>query len=459
MTTYTKETALYDTGKIAGDIQDAGAQVNKYISRIDDQGIKVHPYDVTHSQADEYNYAKIDSNGMEIWQKPTGASTSVKVAEFGANGAQIGQSTNTHIEINNNSLDIKEGTTTLSQFTSNMVSIGGAGTNARAYIGKNNFKMTRLYGDNNSLKYDLPYPFQDGVDADSIRPFQLYQHTITDNEGLYTHLPRRVKINLQAGQSKTVTFEPEISTGMIKWAGNNGVRILEAYDANGNTITTDGITAVQNQTTLAMTISIDNSYTDGTIDSILLALVGNDAYGCVICGNYHDFSNWDSIEWDPYWTRTNGWVPYPFVVGIGRRKRNAGKYYVDRKNGFTVDWDGNVTAAGEIHGALANPTISITASTGKLQSATVYKQGNVVQLLVSVKKTSATASGQEVFEGTINTTELRPKMITTSGTYYGSYALNATISTAGVITIRNADSRQLAAMTANGNISFTYLVD
>lgn len=130
-----------------------------------------------------------------------------------------------------------------------------------------------------------------------------------------------------------------------------------------------------------------------------------------------------------------------------------------RSNALTVDWNGDVEAAGEIHGALAHPTISITASTGTLQSATVYKQGNVVQLLVSIRKTSATASGQEVFKGTINTTELRPKMTTTSGTYYGSYALNATISTAGVITVRNSDSRQLAAMTGNGNISFTYLVD
>lgn len=127
---------------------------------------------------------------------------------------------------------------------------------------------------------------------------------------------------------------------------------------------------------------------------------------------------------------------------------------------YTVlDVDGEIQATGEVHGTLANPIISITASTGTLQSATVYRQGNVVQLLVSVRKTSATASGREVFEGTINTTALRPKMITTSGTYYGSHALNATISTSGVITIRNADSRQLDAMTVNGNISFTYLID
>lgn len=113
MTTYTKETALYDTGAIAGDIQEAGAQVNKYITAIGDEGIKVHPYDATQGQADTDNYAKIDSDGMEIWQKPEGAASSVKVAEFGADGAQIGQDEKTHANVYSNSLELtdSDGTT------------------------------------------------------------------------------------------------------------------------------------------------------------------------------------------------------------------------------------------------------------------------------------------------------------------------------------------------------------
>lgn len=46
MTTYTKETALYDTGAIAGDIQEAGAKATSYITQISqNQGIWITPSD------------------------------------------------------------------------------------------------------------------------------------------------------------------------------------------------------------------------------------------------------------------------------------------------------------------------------------------------------------------------------------------------------------------------------
>lgn len=161
---------------------------------------------------------------------------------------------------------------------------------------------------------------------------------------------------------------------------------------------------------------------------------------------------------------------YQTAIGVANDYFPAGLFFVgngtvvddevvSRSNALSVYENGLVEAAGEIRGVLANPTISVAVSAGTLQSATVYRQGNVVQLLISFRNSSATASGGDVFSASINTTDLRPKVITTSGSYYASYALNATISTGGTITIRNADSRQLPAMTANGNISFTYLVD
>lgn len=142
---------------------------------------------------------------------------------------------------------------------------------------------------------------------------------------------------------------------------------------------------------------------------------------------------------------------YAFIIGNGTN--------ITRSNAFTVTWRGNVEASGEIHGALATPTISISTSTGSLQASSVRRQGNFVHLLLTIKKTSATNSGDNVYVGTINTTGLRPVLTATGGTYFGSYALNGTISTDGTIVVRNADSRQFAAMTSNGNISFTYLVN
>lgn len=146
------------------------------------------------------------------------------------------------------------------------------------------------------------------------------------------------------------------------------------------------------------------------------------------------------------------WGDHAFKIGNGTSD-NA------RSNALTVDWNGNVEAAGEIHGVLSSPTISISSSTGSLNDYVIYRQGNVVQLCISVRKTTTTETAKNIYVGTINTTGLRPKMNTTSGSYYGSYAINGLVSTTGTITIRNSDSRKLAAMTSDLAISFTYLVD
>lgn len=68
----------------------ADEEVNKYITNIGDDGIKVHPYNNTIGTIDQNNYTKIDSSGMEIWQEDN--DTSIKVAEFGVDGATIGKS-------------------------------------------------------------------------------------------------------------------------------------------------------------------------------------------------------------------------------------------------------------------------------------------------------------------------------------------------------------------------------
>ena len=89
MTTYSKETALYNSGAIASDINEAGTKASKYITSIGDYGIKVHPYNDTTRTEDLYNYAKIDSSGMEIYKNID--DSPVKVASFGEN-VQIGMS-------------------------------------------------------------------------------------------------------------------------------------------------------------------------------------------------------------------------------------------------------------------------------------------------------------------------------------------------------------------------------
>lgn len=79
MTTYSKETALYDTGAIASGITDAGNTANTYITAVDQNGIKVHAANNVNS-----NYSKINAEGMEVY------SDSKIASKFGKKGDEVG---------------------------------------------------------------------------------------------------------------------------------------------------------------------------------------------------------------------------------------------------------------------------------------------------------------------------------------------------------------------------------
>lgn len=97
MATYTKETALYDTGAIANDIGEAAGQVRKYITSVGDSGIKVHPYNNTTGSADQNNYTKIDGEGLEVFKD------SNSIAKFGGT-TRIGMERDASITITSNSI-------------------------------------------------------------------------------------------------------------------------------------------------------------------------------------------------------------------------------------------------------------------------------------------------------------------------------------------------------------------
>lgn len=99
MPTYSKETALYDTGAISTDITEAGQTAGRYITAIDNSGIKVHA-----ESNPNVNYSKIDANGLEVF-KGTTVSNSESVAKFG-DIARIGKEDSGHVTITNNNLSV-----------------------------------------------------------------------------------------------------------------------------------------------------------------------------------------------------------------------------------------------------------------------------------------------------------------------------------------------------------------
>lgn len=71
MSTYTKETALYDTGAIANDIANAGTTATSYITQVDSQGIWVTPSALKPTNTETgagATGARINADGMEIFQ-------------------------------------------------------------------------------------------------------------------------------------------------------------------------------------------------------------------------------------------------------------------------------------------------------------------------------------------------------------------------------------------------------
>ena len=92
MAVYTKETALYDTGKIGNDINAAGQTATNYITNISGvNGISVHDTN------DTSNFVNMNSEGVNVYQGGT------DVASFGLT-TRIGTTTDASITIDNSSI-------------------------------------------------------------------------------------------------------------------------------------------------------------------------------------------------------------------------------------------------------------------------------------------------------------------------------------------------------------------
>ncbi len=126
MATYTKETALYDTGAISADIADAGTKATNYLAA-DSSGIMV--YDGTNgaqtpsSPSANTQNVFIDQDSLDIRKGTT------VLATFGSNRAQIGKTSEGHINIESDEVNFYNGEKALCSF-----SAGGGSSNSLTNI-------------------------------------------------------------------------------------------------------------------------------------------------------------------------------------------------------------------------------------------------------------------------------------------------------------------------------------
>ena len=114
-----------------------------------------------------------------------------------------------------------------------------------------------------------------------------------------------------------------------------------------------------------------------------------------------------------------------------------------------------------VQSTLSTETISptITASTGTTVSTTGRQYGNIITLQLQFRNTSSTASGSNLYVGSISQAAYKPPINVTGATYYGSTPLIGMIDTTGAITIRNASASALTIGSSySATITWTYLV-
>lgn len=143
MATYTKETSLFDNGKIANDINEAKGTANNYIAEVSNDGIFVHQTDAGRSGSTP---TALDAYGVHISDDVDIIEGGVNIASFGST-ARIGADSSPHVTVNNNGMTVYTGSE--STTGNNVASFGTTariGATSGKHITVNNNGMTYYKG-------------------------------------------------------------------------------------------------------------------------------------------------------------------------------------------------------------------------------------------------------------------------------------------------------------------------
>lgn len=454
MATYTKETALYDTGKIGSDISDAGETASKYITAVDQNGIKVHAENGTN-----VNYSLINGEGLEVFQG-TSTSDSKSVAKFGANGAQIGKTdgTQSYLAMDYHSMqmidkegivyfhvsDLRDNTGTITEkfwgdgstkkFSLSLspqetveVTINGTATTAyTASYRHYTFTSAPADGAEVAIKYK---PLSGDMVA--AKAFTMGQRATNSHIGLYSH-----------AEGRLVT-----ASGFLSHA-EGGLSIAsgeQAHAEGGGTTASGTISHAEGSGTVA---SGTASHAEGEETSASGWASHAEGFGTIAkCWAQTAIGMYNSP--DSGYTGSNKKGTYIFLIGNGSEGAPS--------NALTVDWSGNVKAAGYVRDTIISATPTISRSTGASVSNVEFKRsGNVAQLRFVLTYSTSVAAGANLFTGTL-ASGYRPSMHSAGCGFYGSSSIIGLLNTDGSITVRNASTGAVTISTGAA-VSFTYII-
>lgn len=411
MTTYSKETALYDTGAISTGIANAEKTATNYLS-VDSSGIMV--YD--------------GSNGTQTPSSPSANTRNVFIDE--------------------NSVDVRKGTTTLASFGTETVIKTTDGTEL-AYFGYDegeaetgtDIKPYYTFGKRRSDSEKGNYSFASGHNTTASGYMSHADGAGSIASGKYSHA---CGLNSQAigdhgsfasGYGSQAYGNSSFSAGSHTVASSDCETALGKYNTNDYRLETfvgDGVTQTfyLNETAqFLLKVTVDGSTPSSTSHT----------------GNRIDISPTPSqgSTIEIAYSISN----YALVIGNGLNNSN-------RSNALTVDWNGGIRTTPEFI------STNVASTKGTYVSSTCYRFGQVVCLYLVFYNASSIAAGADIYTATFTSTLPRPIFRITGASYYGLHTLTGALTTSRGVSIRNSSSTAVSISGSNtAGISFTYITN
>lgn len=328
---------------------------NKYITKINDTGITIHPEDTINNKRnilinsngisirnDALPMMELDNDSLDFNVINTTNQTYTNVATFGAI-SRIGKEASSHVKIASDGLYLYDNINLVSYFTDNSFKVANMSSNGRVWS---------VYATGN-INWDSDYT-----------PFLLTRFKETDVEDIIYYIPKTVSGPLTSGGSLNVDLFSLKDAGLL-WESMvtrayTGARVKYAWDSNGNQIEyLEGFTySFTNTSSICrLTINYTNSSGNSALDTLTklsLQIPSYQQYPCLMVGGYADTSDWKDASTNGGGIRNSQWAPYPFIVGNGITKEvydeenNSREFEYKPSNAFTVDWKGNIKSAGTL---------------------------------------------------------------------------------------------------------------
>lgn len=380
----------------------------------------------------------LDNDSLDFNVVDTANQTYTNVATFGAT-SRIGKEASSHINITSGGLYLYNNVNLVSYFTNNSFKVANMFSNGMVWS---------AYATGN-INWDSDYT-----------PFLLTQFKQTDIEGIIYYIPKTVSSTLTSGGSLDVDLLSLKNAGLL-WESMvtrnyTGARVRYAWDSNGNQIEyPEGFTySFTNTSSICkLTISYTNSSGSSalnTLTKLFLQIPSYQQYPCLMVGGYADTSGWKDASTSGGSIGNSQWAPYPFIVGNGITKQvydeenNPDGFEYNPSNALTVDWYGNVEAAGEFITRQTTLNLGVYVASGILTSnaglltfsiptGRVFPSGTTISKItfdILARASSANGTGYYIIESTTTGSDVASFDSSTSKTFHNANDTTKTITSA-----------------------------